>query len=42
MSDLENVSKPVIAPLIHGVPAVLDLREQMTIATWFFKNCHDI
>jgi hypothetical protein len=38
MSDLERLAKPVLVPLMHGVPSTLDIREQMIIAVWFIKT----
>lgn len=38
MAKLENLAKPVLLPLIHGKPSTLSIKDQIIIATWFFKT----
>ena len=38
MSDLEKLAKPILLPLIHGIPTTLSIKDQIIIATWFVKT----
>jgi hypothetical protein len=38
MSDLEKLSKPIIVPLMHGIPSTLTVRDQVIIAKWLCKT----
>lgn len=38
LSRLENKAKPILAPLIHGVPTTLSPSAQAVIGIWFFAR----
>jgi hypothetical protein len=38
MARLEDVAKPILAPMMHGTAVSLDPLEQLIIGTWLFKT----
>jgi hypothetical protein len=39
MSRLESAAKPILDPLIDGVPTELTAEQQRIVALWFLKTC---
>lgn len=39
MSQLESEAKPILGPLIDGVPTELTTEQQRIVALWFLKTC---
>jgi hypothetical protein len=38
MHELEDAASPILIPLIHGNPALLSVRDQVAIRTWFLMK----